>query len=458
MSNPIILIQPICPGLAEGAPFLLDLLIRVQAPEAPKDLPRPRLNLSLVLDRSGSMSGTPLEEAKRCAAEVILRMGSEDRVSVVAYDNRVNVVVPAQAVTHPEFMLDAVSRLRPGGNTDISAGLLAGIKELQSGVGAGVLSRMLLLSDGQANAGIVEPAALAAMAGKALEQGISTSTYGLGDEFEEDLMTRLAQGGGGRPYYGDTAEDLLEPFMEEFDFLRNACAQRLHLRIQASQGLKLTLRNGYQQVQQNTWVLPDLAYHAEAWAMFHLEGDAATLAALTVNGQVSLLEVALAWIDLNGQETELPITRFALPVVSAEEAKALPLNPMVKERLGELEAARIEAEIHEASLKGDMERVKLLLDLLHTLGKDNPWILGKAQTLKSLLDEGEDSKFRKETRYMQSCSNGGLRASEAMDSLHEPSYLRIRDRFGKREPKPIPLTSSTSQSPRSRKDKPQDPA
>ena len=82
------------------------------------------------------------------------------------------------------------------------------------------VSRVLLLSDGGANRGLTDPAKIAQACGRMAKAGVSTSTYGLGGGFNEELMSAMAEAGRGNAYYGATAADLKDPFEAEFDLLR----------------------------------------------------------------------------------------------------------------------------------------------------------------------------------------------------------------------------------------------
>lgn len=431
MPAPTMLLQPHRAGLPAGRKFRLDVLVRVQAPDAPVDAaPRPPLHLALVLDRSGSMAGRPLQEAKRCALAIAERLQPQDQLALVSYDNRVETVLSLAPVADLEDFRHALSRVRSGGCTNLHLGWAVGLNHLQQAHRPEVLSRVLLLSDGQANEGLVDPAALAEQAGSAAAEGVSTSTYGLGHQFEEQLMSGMARAGRGRAYYGETASDLLDPFMEEFDLLANLFARKLAMTVQAPAGVEVTLLNPYPKLGPHAWALPDLGYAAEAWAVVRLEGDASIFGA---EGSVDLLTVGLAGADARGRDLELPSQALALPLVEAEAFLALPKDELVVRRAGELLAAELQERAYRACLEGDWEQVHRLLDQLRELARTNPWTEAALKELEELASQREQDAFAKEA-YYQSCS-AGTRLADKDESMilyqSSNSYTRRKKRQGK---------------------------
>ena len=160
----------------------MDVLIRVQAPDAPKSgLPeRPRLNLAIVIDRSGSMSGQPLLEAKRAAAFMIDSLKATDRASVVTYDDEVTVVAASRHVDGTTYFKSAIAEIHSGGSTNLHGGWLKGAEEAAKHLAPKYTSRVLLLSDGQANAGMTNVNGIALQVAQLGDTGVTTSTYGLG--------------------------------------------------------------------------------------------------------------------------------------------------------------------------------------------------------------------------------------------------------------------------------------
>ena len=118
-----------------------------------------------------------------------------------------------------------------GGSTNLHGGWLLGAEEIAKYKNNKSINRVLLLSDGNANQGVCDPFEIFRQVDKLSETGISTSTYGLGHHFNEELMIGMANNGKGQGYYGETAEDLVDPFEEEFELLANTIATNLKLKV-----------------------------------------------------------------------------------------------------------------------------------------------------------------------------------------------------------------------------------
>ena len=260
MSTADLILTPRRPALLAGFDNRLDLLVRLRAPEPPATAGRARLNLALVIDRSGSMAGEPLEEAKRCALHVVDRLAPTDRLALVAYDHRAELLAPARPVDDRAALRRAVSAIDDRGATDLHAGWLAGAEAIAPFAAPGATSRVALLSDGRANRGVTDPGVILARCRELAAAGVTTSTYGLGPAFNEELMIGMARVGGGSSYYGRTAADLLDPFAEELDLLAALHGRGPSLWLAPAGGVRAEVLNGHPELSPGVWRLPDLAY------------------------------------------------------------------------------------------------------------------------------------------------------------------------------------------------------
>jgi Ca-activated chloride channel family protein len=185
------------------------------------------LNLGLVLDRSGSMAGTPLKQAIRAAQALVDELGAEDRVSVVTYDDTPDTLVPPGPARDKAAIRERIDRVRAGGCTNLSGGWLLGCQHVAAGAAKAAVNRVLLLTDGQANMGIKDPAVLVETARKKAEEGVITTTLGFGSGFNEDLLIGMARAAEGNFYFIESPEDVAQVFKIELEGLASVAGQNL---------------------------------------------------------------------------------------------------------------------------------------------------------------------------------------------------------------------------------------
>jgi Ca-activated chloride channel family protein len=159
-----LIVTPLRAGLRAGVDAKIDVLVRLQAPEAPANSKRrPPYGVALVIDRSGSMSGRPIEEAKRCGAFVLEWLHKDDKVSLTQFDDRVEVLASARDVADAGPLRTLLASIVTGDSTNLHGGWRAGADSLAALQRDMALRRVVLLSDGQANHGLVDAETIAAM-------------------------------------------------------------------------------------------------------------------------------------------------------------------------------------------------------------------------------------------------------------------------------------------------------
>ena len=194
---------------------------------------RAPINVALVLDRSGSMSGMPLAAAKEAAVRFASCLTPADRLSVVAFDDEVQTVFgPSPA--GDAAALDAIAGLFPGGSTNLSGGWLQGRKLVQQGTVEGT-NRVVLLTDGQANVGITDPAKLRGLARGGEQMAVSTTCIGFGAHFNEDLLQAMAQAGGGNWWYVESEDQMAGIFAGEIEGLVALAAQNVEVEVRLTE-------------------------------------------------------------------------------------------------------------------------------------------------------------------------------------------------------------------------------
>lgn len=198
------------------------------------EMARPPLSLVVVLDRSGSMHGEPLENAKRAATTLIDKLGPNDAFALVTYSDTDQLVLQMDRAdaAHKADARTAIDRIYDDGGTCTSCGITRGAAEMARTPIAGGVHRMVLISDGQANEGIWDRDELFALAQDTAAHGLSISTVGVGLDFDEQTMIRLGEVGRGHYYFVEDTANLDQMFSTELASLGNTVATDLHLIIE----------------------------------------------------------------------------------------------------------------------------------------------------------------------------------------------------------------------------------
>lgn len=288
------------------------LMLRLSAPEvrAP-ERQRPPLDLAVVVDRSGSMSGGKLELAKRGVEHALRLLDERDTISLVAYDDRIDVLTTQLRYSHAahDSVVRRLRQLEPRGSTDLAGGWLAGCDQLAAIADGSSrlvqrdgrpLCRVLLLTDGLANVGMIDPGEIATHAAELRQRGIATTTFGVGDDFDEVLLGQMADAGGGRYHYIAHADEIPRVFAGELGELL-AVAMRdvsVELRVPTAWGVELLNGLPTRQDGGRTMIdLGDLSSRDERTLIWEI-----TLPSLP-EGTAETIELSLRWTDPDGEHT-----------------------------------------------------------------------------------------------------------------------------------------------------------
>jgi Ca-activated chloride channel family protein len=198
------------------------------------------LNLSIVVDHSGSMQGEKMEYAKKAAKEIINRLSPDDYVSVVIYDDNIEVIQASVQVLDKAMIIHKIDKILSDGSTNLWGGTEKGFEEVRSNYKKNYVNRVLLISDGLANVGITSNYEIRKRVQHYKDKdGITLSSFGVGLDYNELLMTDMAEAGSGNYYFIDSPDKMTALFDKELNGLLNVAAQNAELKIKMPVGVKL---------------------------------------------------------------------------------------------------------------------------------------------------------------------------------------------------------------------------
>ncbi|MDZ4158819.1 MAG: VWA domain-containing protein [Anaerolineaceae bacterium] len=215
---------------------LLDLTVKSTQPSGPKS----SLNICLVIDRSTSMKGARMDTVKAGAIQFVKRLARRDYFSVVAFSDRAELVIPAAPAAQLGKLIDRISLLNTFGGTEIYYGLAAGLAQLQKPMSKRTVNHLILITDGHTYG---DEEKCLELARRAADEGIVISALGIGSEWNDDFLDRLAGLSGGRSVF-ISAEQNLNDFIDGYiQTLGIVDARQVQLRLDLSPGV--TLRYGF---------------------------------------------------------------------------------------------------------------------------------------------------------------------------------------------------------------------
>ena len=211
------------------------------------------LNLCLVLDHSGSMNGRPLETVKKAAIQLIERLNPGDRISIVAFDHRAKVLVKNQAIDDIDSVIKQIKRLSADGGTAIDEGLKLGIEEVAKGKQESV-SQVFLLTDGENEHG--DNKRCLKLAELATSYTITLNALGFGANWNQDILEKIADAGGGTLSYIERPEQAADEFARLFERAQSVQLTNAYLLFSLMPKVRLAELKPIAQVAPETIELP----------------------------------------------------------------------------------------------------------------------------------------------------------------------------------------------------------
>ena len=448
MNPPKIEILPLKKGFLRAASDATHVLVRLVAPAKPADVteaPRAPLDLALVIDRSSSMSGRPIAAALESAIRIVRGLRDDDRVTIVAFDDHIEVVQSLIAVTDREALALRINAIDARGSTNLFGGWEEGVKQLAPFTRKDRIARVILLSDGQANQGLLNEQEIFAQVAKAAGAGITTSTVGLGHGFNESLMTGMASAGEGVANFGQTADDLDEAFEEQFAIISNSFLRQVKVSVQGGSDVQVRLvgeilENGATRSRK----LGTLPWDASLVAVVELKIGALAKAE-------ALAAVNFEAITKEGEAVKFGPALIALPEVDLAAFSVLPVDADVAALIDEATVAEKIEFIEVLTRSHKFAEAKLAFEELLKRPSLSDWAKQKIEYLKRLLDE-DAVMAAKEMRYgrgrlmsqtkMASMACYSMEVDEGAEAV-KASYLR-RKRADGQATKPKPSQGGTA--------------
>ncbi len=392
---------PLRKALISGHHNELYVLVNVTLNEelASQKFDRPKLKIAYILDRSGSMSGRRLNEAKKCIQQSLSMLSPQDEMALISYDDEVRLDLPLNTVENQLGTIDQILQgIESGGSTNLSDGWIKGADILVASSTQAhensCLKRVFLLSDGQANRGVCLPGELRKIGQNYWEKGVSTSTFGIGLGFNEVLMSNIAKSSAGSGFFGETANDLSDPFGSEIHALAETFAHSIKLSIQPrNEKIKIKQINDFNEDEKGIDLLP-LTLGAKSWAILKC-----TILEDELQSSEDLFKVVVTGLQLNnGDLLSSEAKMAALPVVDLNVYQAIAESEEVQKALSEAQMTEDRRVILNALENRNWTLVK---DLILKLKSDaertqSEWKKKLLTEMEKLLDIQDYETFQKE--------------------------------------------------------------
>lgn len=358
----------------------IHVLVDLVAPPAPGVTRKP-IDVAVVIDRSGSMSGRKLEAVRRAVIQLGRLLGPADRLAVVTFDGNAQLVLPLGSHATAEFER-TIAGIRAGGSTNLSGGWLCAHDELSNRGRDEALRRIIVLTDGEANAGIHDPALLVGIVGGGRQKEITTSVIGFGTGFNEELCGSMADAGGGRDYFCEGPDQAPAVFRTEFEGLAALVAQNIVVELRPDSRVR------------DVELVSDLPFTTVDGALRIDVGDAiadekrSVIAKLRVGGisepaAVKVADLEIRWTSIVGDvathSTTIPVMVGAAP---GADADAAPVDEEVVERVDVLLAARARQEAMRLAYRGHFDEARRRIADAREIARRHP---AMANDLREIL-------------------------------------------------------------------------
>ncbi len=333
--------------------------IKVDGGDAVLSGDRAPLNLALVIDRSTSMSGGKLEEAKVASRRLVDMLSPQDRLAIVSYGSDVSTELESRRATpaNKELFYNAIARIQLSGSTNLSGGYVQGVREVMPHNRDDSVNRVLLLSDGQANVGITQVSQLRSLASRHLEKGVSLSTMGIGLDYNEELMTAMAENGAGNYYFIENEKALASIFEKECKGLSATVAKRTVLTLTVKPGVELLEVRGFPYKLKGNQARIQLS---EFFAKQTKDIVARLSVTTSAPGLIPILSARLDYEDV-AQSKRVNATTSVSAVATSDTKKLATVEKDVMKRVEQVKIAKTFKDALDAYETGDRVKAEKLI-------------------------------------------------------------------------------------------------
>jgi Ca-activated chloride channel family protein len=395
----------------------LGLMLEVTAPEAPADdTPKARepKGIVFVIDRSGSMGNGRLELVKQTIIDMLPRLGAEDYLSVVTFDDSARVELELTQIKDAKLaeLRQKIGEIQTGGSTNIEAGYRFGLAEAAKAP-AGVESTLVLLSDGEANRGVTDPVELGRLSAAATEHMVTTSTIGIGEGYDETILDAMSISGTGNHFAAYRLEEAVDGLSDELDGLLKKTVANLKIEIEAigtfnTEDFKVRKVNYLREFKtfpgKATANLGDLASKEEKNYVFEVTLPAQFVADTTL---LQAIKVSYEYEDLilarkvtGGQTFELEVATandYVAPAKNEDivvELKALRFQDLKEQAIALMREGR-ELEARELIEKAGKEFEQLLDEMKYMSSRNRTRMSAQQSEFMHLSQMSDSGEFMK---------------------------------------------------------------
>ncbi|MFN4260258.1 MAG: vWA domain-containing protein [Gemmataceae bacterium] len=422
MQQPQIDLIPIRGAVRSDDPITLDVLIRVTPPRPNGEMKRPTVNLGLVIDRSGSMGGgggssrlsprgdsshhgsmgdslSKMSCARAAAIFAVEQLLPTDRVSVTIFDDHVETIVPNTLAENKGRIVELIQGVHSRGSTALHGGWEEGARQVQQHFVPAGLNRVLLLSDGLANVGETNPDTIATHVHRLAQEGVSTTTMGVGNDYNEDLMEAMARSGDGNYYYIEAPRQIADIFQSELQGLMTTFGHTVSLGIEPQHKVILAdVLNELDRLPTGRLKLPNLVAEMPLHILVRLNVP-------PMAGESELCRFRLAWNAPKQPQRQIMTVSLQLPAVGKDTWELLAPVTEVQEQVVLLLIARhkkqatqcLERQDRDGAACGLQEAMQLLAS-----APDTPEMRREARALAEIegyLESGACQRFLKHAKY-----------------------------------------------------------